>query len=494
MPKKRPSLAARYFTPLLVLILAWAFITRLYHLDKPANYIFDEVYHSVTAKLIARNDAQAFEWWNPPIEPNTAVDWLHPPLAKYTQAASMLVFGENAFGWRFSAAITGVLVVLVVALLGRQLFASPAIGLIAAFLTSLDGLILVQSRIAMNDIHVTLAILVTLLWYWQFRQTGDWRRLLLTGVGAGLAMGSKWSGVFVLGLVWLWEVARWPEWLKSKDEVLRRIAILGLLPLVLYISSYWLMFAQGKSLICTGNEVVSGKCYCSQTHSWWVTLGGTILPGATDSLAQLEQRGGCQRLISHFSELHHQIWWYQTNLKATHNYQSRPWQWFLNLKPVWFHVEYHDDHHITNIYAQGNPWLLWTGAGVAWLVLISLLAVARGQKLATLPRANWTAVAYLFSAYAIVWVPWFASPRIMFFYHYTPAVPLLMLLIAYVGHRWWLQTTKWSSRSKQLAHAALWGYLVIALVVFIAFYPNWIGLSVPKWWAEHLYFAVPSWR
>ena len=81
------------FTILLLSVFLFAFVTRVYRLSQPSSYYFDEVYHAVTAKLVARGDERAFEWWNEAPEPDTAVDWLHPPLAKYTQALGMLVFG-----------------------------------------------------------------------------------------------------------------------------------------------------------------------------------------------------------------------------------------------------------------------------------------------------------------------------------------------------------------------------------------------------------------
>src|SRR3990167_9773187 len=126
----------------LIIILAWSFITRFYRLDQPPIYIFDEVYHVVTAKLMAVNDNRAFEWWNPPPEPNTAVDWLHPPLAKYSQAISIRIWGANSFGWRFSSAIFGVGVILLTYTLAKLAFAREDLALLAAGLASLDGLLL----------------------------------------------------------------------------------------------------------------------------------------------------------------------------------------------------------------------------------------------------------------------------------------------------------------------------------------------------------------
>ena len=289
-------------TGVLFFILFFSFAVRVYRLNVPERYIFDEVYHAVTAKLIARNDTRAFEWWNPPVEPETAVDWLHPPLAKYTQALSMKIFGETSFGWRLSSAVFGVGVIYLTYRLARELFAEGEndaagewLAVLAAGLASLDGLLLVQSRIAMNDIHVTFFILLTLIFYQRYIKTSrqSLRLLIATGLSGGLAMGTKWSGVFALAMVGLFELEALIEtgWQLFKTKkyrplvrlVIKRSLILSayliVLPAVVYILSYSLMFWQGKG---------------------W----------------------------SHFMELHRQIWWYQTSLTATHTYQSRPWQWW----------------------------------------------------------------------------------------------------------------------------------------------------------------------
>lgn len=519
------KLIEKYYGLLLGVVLFFAMVTRLNNLAHPPTYIFDEVYHALTAKLMARNDVRAFEWWNPPVEPTTAVDWLHPPLAKYTQALSMRIFGENSFGWRFSSAVFGVLTIFMVAVLSKAWFKSSSISLLAAFLASLDGLLLVQSRIAMNDIHVTFAILLTMWCYHQFRthrQDGLhnlW--LLATGVSCGLAVGSKWSGLFVVLAVWvfessefLWHVirkvrasdaaGRFKSLLQNLFMVnkarLRAVLALFILPLTLYVLSYSLMFAQGKSLICTGNAPVQGQCYCRMDSSWWVTFLSTVFPPGKETFMSWEARGGCTRLISHFWELHHQIWGYQTTLEATHPYQSRPLEWFLDLRPVWMYVNYQDDK-ISNIYAIGNPLLFWIGDLV--IIYFVFVAIARSlphveaiaknwNKPAKLPTLTWTPFTIALLTYFMVWLPWQKSPRIMFFYHYTPAVPFLCILFAY-----FLVTSLNHPQLKENRDFMKNAYLtVVALivVVFLIWYPNWTGIPVVTEWANRWYFAVPSWK
>lgn len=439
---------------ILLVILLFAFTTRLWRLHQPEGYVFDEVYHAVTAKLIARNDPAAFEWWHEAPEPNTAIDWLHPPLAKYTQAVAINLFGETSFAWRLSSALFGVGVIYLVYVLSKELFADEATALLAASFASLDGLLLVQSRIAMNDIHVTFFILLTLTCYLRFTKsrTNAARWLLATGLTAGLALGSKWSGAFVIAGVGAAEAVRLlalcklPISMQQLSLLLRSAArslvALLFIPLVLYVLSYSQMFLQGKN---------------------W----------------------------DHFFSLHKQIWWYQTSLTATHPYSSRPWQWFLDLRPVWYWVSYPDQLTTANIYAFGNPILFWTGAAAVTLCLLLLLLLSLEKvQLLTLRkkvwlfaefRKNYSSWLLLLLCYFLLWFPWQFSPRIMFFYHYTPAVALLAIILSRV--------TKAISGTRRV------GLLMLMVVVFVLWYPLWTGIAVPKWFSDNLYFGiVKSWK
>jgi len=433
------SAVHKFSGSLLLVILAFAYLTRMFNVYTPNGYMFDEVYHASTAKLIAHNDPRAFEWWNPPPEPDTAVDWLHPPLAKYTQALSIIAFGENSFGWRFSSVIFGTLTIMMVYHLTNGLFKDKKVALLAAGIASLDGLLLVQSRIAMNDIHVTFFILLTLYLYVRYRTNNQFSQLLLVGACAGLAAATKWSGVFILVTVLMLEAIRLitivittsGTFLNKKytlKSVLRDSGIwifaLVVLPSVVYISSYGMMFAQGKS---------------------W----------------------------KHFTDLHYQIWYYQTHLSATHPYQSVPWQWLLNVKPVWYYVEYLGAQR-ADIYASGNIVVFLTGlvAVIASILLIvrELTNTKKNWFKNGLKSLNQSTHLRLVLPYLLVWLPWSFSPRIMFFYHYTPAVPLLCILLAF----WLKRLYKYS----EIGVKIFWLVLILAFLYFILWYPHWVAIPV----------------
>ena len=440
----------KYYPQLLLLVLFFAFCTRMYRLNIPETYVFDEVYHAVTAKLIAQNDIRAYEWHNPPPEPNTAVDWLHPPLAKYFQALSMLALGQNSFGWRFSSAIFGVLVVFLTAKLLQELFANKTTALLAALLVSLDGLTLTMSRIAMNDIHVTAFILLSLVFYVQYRNSARTKTALIIAAGcsAGLAVGSKWSGVFSIVIIGFSEGIYWLQhlftgktkhfsqklWGLATQLPLLFISLL-FIPAVLYLASYGHMFSLGKD-------------------------------------------------FNHLVEMHKNTWWYQTNLTATHPAQSTPYQWFLNLRPVWLAVGPAPVGYTANIYAVSNP-VLTIFVVLSVIATISFFAATLiRKKTITLPQQK---LAFLTLAYFSVWAFWQLSPRIMFFYHYLPAIPLGSGILAF-----WLEQLLNGTSFRQRAIGRI--AVMLIFVGFVVWYPHWTLLPVPIEFAEDVYFALPGWK
>lgn len=462
---------------ILLVVLLFALFTRLYQLSYPEGYYFDEVYHAMTAKLVAANDPRAYEWTHgDTIEPDTYVEWLHPPMAKYAQASMIRAFGENATGWRMSSVLFGVGVVAMTALLAQRLFGRPWLSVLGAGIVSLDGLLLTQSRIAMNDIHLVFGLLVTLYAYVWYREQPRYWRLLLVGVCIGLTIATKWSGAFVWATVLLIEfgslawvyllqfVSGKRNWLESAVSMIaqlciRFIAIIGL-PIFIYLLSYGQMFMQGKD-------------------------------------------------TAYFIELHRQIFAYQFSLDATHPYQSQAWEWVFNLRPVWYFVEYLPSGMRADIYNTGNVFVYWGGAIAALLTigylvwshrkvaavwkeaLTSLKSSKNAQQLALLPmkaRTNhYFGLLLLSISYLLCWVPWLFSPRIMFSYHYAPAIPVMGILIAFWWMRGWKLSAVWIRFLLML-------YLLLCAVFFITWYPNWVAIPLPTSFKDSLYFAFSDWR
>jgi dolichyl-phosphate-mannose--protein O-mannosyl transferase len=120
-------------------------------------------------------------------------------------AAAAVDVGGYAFAWRAPGVVAGALMAGLLFLLARFLFRRRSIAVFAGLFSLADGMLFAQSRIAMNDAYVTLFIVaaVTLfapIWTGDWRWRGAfWLVLPVVGLLLGLALASKWVGLFAVG-------------------------------------------------------------------------------------------------------------------------------------------------------------------------------------------------------------------------------------------------------------------------------------------------------
>src|SRR3989344_1952741 len=355
---------------ILILILLFAIAIRLYRLDYPNKFYFDEVYHAFTAKEYLKGSKEAWEYWATP-PPGLAYEWTHPPLAKEIMTASMFITNsQDGWAWRLPGSLLGVLSVYLVYLLAITLLKDQRTALISAFIFSIDGLNFVQSRIGMNDIYFVTFSLLSILFFLQ-------KKFFWSAIFLGFSLSSKWAAIYLFGiyLIMLLFV------LGTKKDKLFKIPIhiiktygrliiyFIFIPTIIYLVSYIPFFLLGHS-------------------------------------------------FEQFIELQKQMWWYHTGLKATHGYSSLWWSWPLNLYPIWYFVDYGKDT-IANIFSSGNPAVFLLGS------LSILLTIYQ-----TIRKRSKNLLIILLGFFAF-WLPWSISPRIMFLYHFSPSVPFLALALGY---------------------------------------------------------------
>jgi len=451
---------------LLLLLLILTFFFRASRLSTPPNYVFDEVYHVPTIKAIANNNKDSYNPFAKSPEPNTAYDWLHPPLAKLIQAASINLLGENSFAWRLPSAVFGTLSVAALYFFTLTLFKNQQLALLTATIFSLDNLQLTMSRIAMNDIFVTTWIILALTFFYRFIKSDSlgqnqgrtlkgsslqasryakgkvqpyWNfHLLLTAVFTGLSLATKHSSIFLYPIFFIFIFKKLFTTPSAKPvrplvesnlaELFKSILILTFIPLAIYFLSYLQMFLQGSTL--------------------------------TD-----------------FFNLHKQIYWYQTGLTATHSFQSAAWQWPLLIRPVWFHVKYLP-YSTAHIYNLGNPLIFWAGLVTVGLGTFSILQGSTLLFRKVQPYCDLNRIKYPLICYFFLFFPWVFSPRILFLHHYLPALPFLSLIIAF---------SIYNHRRLTLA------FLILTLAVFIFFYPLNTAIPINKDWLKY-FFWLPTWR
>ncbi|MDP2632820.1 MAG: glycosyltransferase family 39 protein [Candidatus Curtissbacteria bacterium] len=391
-----------------VIITIFSFALRIFRLNEPGKYYYDEVYHVVTARAYSQNNPAAYDPFAPAPEKGTAFDWLHPPLAKLIQAGSIKVLGDKPLGWRLPSAIFGTGIIVATFFLAYVLF-GPTAAVFASSVIAFENLTFVMSRITMNDVFVTFFVILSFLFSYLYVTRNKLRDLLLASIILGLAVSSKWTGAYAIGACFIFILS---SKLRAKQYDLRLILLIVIPPLI-YLASYGQFWLQGHS-------------------------------------------------IRQFIDLNKQIWWYQNRHDLEHSYGTTPlycvpkglsgaktWcPWILDARGVYFSYEQYGEK-AGYIYALGNPLIFWSGV-LAVSYCLGLLIEQRKKE-----------YALLLFGYFIFWLPWIFSPRIMFLSHYLPAIPFLSISLGVV------MAAVWKTHFKYISIVVL----LIFAAVFFYFYP-----------------------
>lgn len=340
------------------------------------------------------------------------------------------IAGNNFFTWRLPGALLGALVPALVFLLALRCSGNVLVAALAAAFMALDGLAFAMSRIATLDSQVTAQITASWLAaasvYFhahalaQSDRRGS-RRLGLVWLGAtglflGLAVATKWVGVFSLLLL---------AAVMLLDVIVRRDKGVG----VLFPN---LGLGLAGVLACV---VAAPVAIYLLSYMPFMSLGNSIGDVVTEQKDMFD---------------------YHRNLTAGHPYSS-PWHgWPLGHKAVamWTGTSGFETGAITAI---ANPVVLVGG----------LLALGYAAMVAW--RGRVLALGILVVAALAQYLPWTIIGRAAFLYHYLPVVPFLAIGLA------WALLGRGSSR---LARYEAGFVLAAAIVVFAITLPELDGWFV----------------
>ncbi|MFD8419888.1 dolichyl-phosphate-mannose--protein mannosyltransferase [Streptomyces sp. NPDC059466] len=488
--------------PLLVTLLAG--LMRFWHLGSPKAVIFDETYYAKDAwALIHRgyevnwdknaNDLvlQHNGHVSIPTDPAYVV---HPPVGKYVIGIGEWMFGFNPFGWRFMTAVLGTLSVLLLCRIGRRMFRSTFLGCLAGTLMAVDGLHFVMSRTSLLDGVLMFFVLAAFGCLVVDRDrararlaaalpagadgvvrpdayTAETTRLGLrpwrwtAGLMLGLALGTKWSGLYVLAafclMSVLWDVgarrtagAQHPYTATLKHDT--GLAFLATVPvaIVTYLVSWtgWILSPDnGKGGYFRNWAVTDGK-----GGNW------TFLPDWLRSLWHYE----------------HEVYNFHVHLSSPHTYQSNPWSWLVLGRPVSYFYESPlpgkdgcpadaSGKCAREVLALGTP-ILWWAACFAVVYLLWRWAF----------RRDWRAGA-IACGIAAGYLPWFQyQERTIFFFYAVIFLPFLCLALAMMIGA--ILGPPGATERRRVVGAASAGVLVLLIAWnFIYFWPLYTGTSIP---------------
>lgn len=409
---------ARGRDPVVLLVLGvtiFAALLRLPRLETPAEMFFDEIYYAKAAQQVLAGQ-------------EVTEERTHPPLSKLIIAASIAMAGDGAVGWRLAGALAGTLLVGATYLLASAVFEDRFAAAGSAMLVALDGLILVESRIAKPDIFLSLFLVVALAAFWRYqrlrrpgvgRPTATRRAgvhwIYVSGLAAGAALATKWTAAVVLAAIPLTLALLWRrgQLVPARGDLWHLVAAFTVTPLAVYLLTYVPYFALGH--------------------------------GASD-------------LIRH----HVSMYEFHAGLTETHPYQSRWWSWPLLIRPIWYHYYEAAPQLYRGILAIGNPIIWW--AGLPALAFVAVQAV----------RQRGAAETFLVVGFLVSYAPYALVPRALFLYHFLPALLFLIMALA-------LALARVRAR---IGGGVVLVYVVLAAGWLAAFYPvlSALPIAASRYW------------
>ncbi|MFJ4652656.1 dolichyl-phosphate-mannose--protein mannosyltransferase [Nocardia sp. NPDC088792] len=440
---------------------------------------------------------------------------VHPPVGKQMIALGEWIFGYSGWGWRFTAAVSGTLMVLLVIRIVRRMTRSTLIGAFAGILLICDGLTFVSSRLGMLDIFQALFVLAAFgclivdrdemrerialvdvqgrLYDSEFgpRFGVRWWRFG-AGVLLGLACGTKWSGAYwVIGFAAMslaFDLAarrgyrvRRPWAGVAVRDLGPTVYSLVLIPFLVYMASFWGWFANEDSY---DRYAVGVKVGHGGDFSW--------VPPA---LRGLWYYGG--EVLTFHEGL--------TNSAGNHHpWESKPWTWFMGLRPMLY---YYADGNVTGCgQSQCVKAVMAIGTPALWWLAFPVLGWALWRSFV---RRDWRYAAVLVG-YVFGIAPWFLNlDRQMYFFYAVPLAPFLAMAMALVlgdilGHappsgrrlsgapemQNFLPPV---SERQGLGLLLVSIYLALVIANFIWLWPILTAMPITVGsWHDHLW--LPSWR
>jgi len=460
--------------------------------------LFDEKYYAIQAWEMLRNggveDDQAF---------GVVV---HPPLGKQLIAIGEWLLGYNATGWRLASAVAGIVCVLLIIRVVRRMTGSTLLGGIAGVLLICDGVSHVQSRSALLDIFQAVFVLGAFACLIADRDQVRARLAAAVANGsivttrAGIALGArwwrfgagvllgmttavKWSGAYwiiafaALSLIWDMQARRQagirrPVRAGLRRDLLPTIWSLGIVPVLVYVGSWWAWFASETAyprhtlvaVPSNRSDWKSGFLY-ELAHLWPNALWQWTWKMLDFHAHLLTPADPAQR----------------------HPWESKPWTWPLGTRPVLYYSPADGPgcgdgatDCVRRIFLIGTPALWW----ISLFVLVWALWKAIG-------RLDWRYAAVLVG-YGAGYLPWFTNlDRQMYFFYVTPLAPFLVIGITLVlGDILGRANAGVERRYTSIAVVALYVGLVVAN--FIWLWPILNGVPITH---EQLTMEtwLPSW-
>ncbi len=499
-----------------------AFFLRVWKIGTPDEFAFDETYYAKDAwslvnhgyvqsyvddanDLILNGDTRGF-WTG---DPSMIV---HPEVGKWLIGLGEQVFGLDPTGWRVPSVVVGSLMVLVMVRLVRRLTGSTLWGCVAGLLLCFDGMQFVLSRLALLDIFLAFFTLCAVHccvadrdWLrdrfarrttvpasgWGPVRSVLWRPwLALGGVCFGLAIGTKWSALYVLAafgiLVWAWSAGarrsfgvRWPMLRSALVDGVPAFVHLVLVGLVVYTATWtgWLLNADEYERHLSNSQYTQFE-------------GGTAWP--TRDEPDASGLGEVVQSLRSLASYHQDVWVFHTHFldDSEHTYQSKPLGWLLlgrgvgvdadtDIQPGQQGCEAEPGSDcLRQVLLLGTP-ALWWGSVLALLASVGFWVGQRDWRFG-IPVVGTV----------VTWLPWLANDDRPIFLFYAMPTLLFQVIACTLVMAKMVGPSRLPTPRRTIGVIASGSFLVLVILNFAWFYPIYTDqLLTHREWLQRIWFT-----
>lgn len=405
-----------------------ALFFRFWKLSQFNSLVFDEVYYA----KYANNYLIGTDFFNS-----------HPPLSQYIIAIGIWLSSHvpaspdtinnltgsirSTFSYRWINAFTGSFIPIIVGAIAYQLTQRRSYSLIATLLVVLDGLFLVESRYALNNIYLILFGLLGQLYFLLALQ--NYRKnlyLILSGFFIGCSIAVKWNGLaFLLGII-LFLILLYLFKQSINLSLLQIILYLLIIPVLTY------------SVLWIPHLIMNPQYNFLEVHQ--------------------EILGFHQKITGNNSKIH--------------PYCSPWYSWLVMWRPIAYFFETKivaDQKIIYDVHAMGNPILWWLSTIAIGVIFINFIEKIIKKNSTLEPLL----IIYLLSNFIANLLPWMGVSRCTFIYHYLGAYVFAILALAWIVDAWLYS---------DLLNYRILGIITLILIAgaFIYWLPIYFGLPLTE--------------
>jgi predicted membrane-bound dolichyl-phosphate-mannose-protein mannosyltransferase len=400
-----------FFDRIFIYLLLASLLLGFIWLDKPdGSLIFDEKYYVNVARNLLNipHDPDVYSDATPGTDPNRE----HPFLAKGIIAFSMMIFGDNAWGWRIPSIIFGAIALFAFYLLVKRLSKKSELALFASMLFVFSNLIFIHSRIATLDIFM-LAFMLLGFYLYLIEKT------YLSAFSMALATLSKLGGLYGFLVIIIFHFVN--SFLKSRST---------------YENLDWRKLVRwfGKYAI---TYVIVGIILLTIFDRVWV---------------------GYNNPLDHISYMYD--YYKSLTSVAPEGIASYPWQWLINEVKIPY-LTVNVDVRANGKLIGSHPSIAFQGAINPLIIYLAIptivyciYAVYKKRDETALFTTIWFIMTYLpFYPMSII------THRIMYLFYFLPTLPSVCIAISYLFY------------DRKTDRIVILSYLFAVLIGFVLLFP-----------------------